>query len=140
MVNPTYSPKSPHFSVMLDEVINLSKPEKGGVFVDCTFGGGGFSKKILKFSNTKVIALDIYKQQKSEKLNEDFDFIFIDPPFKDKQFSDLLVNLKKNKIIKKKTVLIIHRHKNSADNISSEINILKENIYGKSKIIFGCLY
>ena len=58
MVNSTYSPKSPHFSVMLDEVINLSKPEKGGVFVDCTFGGGGFSKKILKFSNTKVIALD----------------------------------------------------------------------------------
>ena len=84
--------------------------------------------------------MDIYKQQKSEKLNEDFDFIFIDPPFKDKQFSDLLVNLKKNKIIKKKTVLIIHRHKNSADDISSEINILKENIYGKSKIIFGCLY
>tara|TARA_Y100001970_G_scaffold287718_1_gene413058 strand:- start:2713 stop:3726 length:1014 start_codon:yes stop_codon:yes gene_type:complete len=58
MVNPTYSPKSPHFSVMLDELINLSKPEKGGVFVDCTFGGGGFSKKILKFSNTRVIALD----------------------------------------------------------------------------------
>ena len=58
MVNPTYSPKSPHFSVMLDEIINLSNPEKGGMFIDCTFGGGGFSKKILKFSNTKVIALD----------------------------------------------------------------------------------
>ena len=97
-------------------------------------------EKLNCAQKSKVIAMDIYKQQKSEKLNEDFDFIFIDPPFKDKQFPDLLVNLKKNKIIKKKTVLIIHRHKNSADNISSEINILKENIYGKSKIIFGCLY
>ena len=97
-------------------------------------------KKLNCAQKSKVIALDIYKQQKSEKLNEDFDFIFIDPPFKDKQFPDLLVNLKKNKIIKKKTVLIIHRHKNSADGISREINILKENIYGKSKIIFGCLY
>ena len=49
MVNPTYSPKSPHVSVMLDEIINLSNPEKGGVFVDCTFGGGGLSKKFFNF-------------------------------------------------------------------------------------------
>ena len=100
-------------------------------------------KNIEKFNCTeqsRVVSLDIYLEQKSEKLNEEFDFIFIDPPFKDEKFSKLIFNLKKNKIIKKKTVLIIHRHKNSFDDISSEINILKENIYGKSKIIFACLY
>ncbi len=58
MINPTSSPKSPHFSVMLDEVINICSPDKGGIFVDCTFGGGGYTKKLLKFPKTKVVALD----------------------------------------------------------------------------------
>ena len=38
-----------HFPVMLDEVIKISSPELGGNFFDCTFGGGGYSKEILKF-------------------------------------------------------------------------------------------
>ena len=35
-----------HFPVMLSEIIKISSPKKGGIFVDCTFGGGGYSKKI----------------------------------------------------------------------------------------------
>ena len=58
MINPTSSPESSHFPVMLDEVIKICSPDKGGVYIDCTFGGGGYSKKLLKFSKTKVIALD----------------------------------------------------------------------------------
>ena len=38
-----------HFPVMLSEVIKLSSPSKGGKFIDCTFGGGGYSKEILKY-------------------------------------------------------------------------------------------
>ena len=58
MINPNSSPESSHFPVMLDEVIKICSPDKGGVYIDCTFGGGGYSKKLLKFSKTKVIALD----------------------------------------------------------------------------------
>ena len=47
-----------HFPVMLSEIIDLSSPSKGGLFVDCTFGGGNYSKALLKFPNTKVIAID----------------------------------------------------------------------------------
>jgi len=43
---------------MLDEVIKICSPDKGGIYIDCTFGGGGYSKNLLKFSKTKVIALD----------------------------------------------------------------------------------
>ena len=58
MINPTTSPETVHFPVMLEEVIKICSPYQGGVFLDCTFGGGGYSKKILGYSNTKVIALD----------------------------------------------------------------------------------
>ena len=45
-----------HFPVMLNEVLKISSPSRGGNFVDCTFGAGGYSKEILKFSKTKVQA------------------------------------------------------------------------------------
>ena len=58
-----------HFPVMLDEIIKICSPKRGSTFLDCTFGGGGYSKKILQFSQTKVIALDrdeyIFKIAKS---------------------------------------------------------------------------
>ena len=47
-----------HFPVMLNEVVKILSPKKGGLFVDCTFGGGGYSNAILKFPNTKVIGID----------------------------------------------------------------------------------
>ncbi len=58
MINLTSSSEFSHFPVMLDEVIKICSPDKGGVYIDCTFGGGGYSKRFLKFSKTKVIALD----------------------------------------------------------------------------------
>ena len=58
MTNQTLSLDSEHFPVMLDEVIKICSPKSGGTFLDCTFGGGGYSKKILNFSKTKVIAID----------------------------------------------------------------------------------
>ncbi len=47
-----------HFPVMLSEVIEVSAPSKGGLFLDCTFGGGGYSSKLLQYPKTKVIGLD----------------------------------------------------------------------------------
>lgn len=47
-----------HFPVMLNEIIQISSPSKGGVFVDCTFGGGGYTKELLKFPKTKVFSFD----------------------------------------------------------------------------------
>ena len=58
MINPFSSLESPHFPVMLDEVIKICSPDKGGNYIDCTFGGGSYSKKILQFPKTNVIALD----------------------------------------------------------------------------------
>ena len=47
-----------HYPVMLDQVLSIISPQHGGTFIDCTFGGGGYSQAILKFPNTNVVALD----------------------------------------------------------------------------------
>ena len=58
MKTQTSSLEYPHFPVMLNEIIQISSPSKGGIFVDCTFGGGGYSQAILSFPGTKVIGID----------------------------------------------------------------------------------
>tara|TARA_B100000965_G_C19587378_1_gene756400 strand:- start:636 stop:1652 length:1017 start_codon:yes stop_codon:yes gene_type:complete len=52
-----HSEKS-HFPVLLNEFIKICKPKNGKNFLDCTFGGGNYSRKILSFSGTKVSAID----------------------------------------------------------------------------------
>ena len=48
-----------HFPVMLDEVIQIClSNNKKQLIIDCTFGGGGYSKELLKLPNIEVIALD----------------------------------------------------------------------------------
>ncbi len=58
MNNQTSSLEFSHFPVMLNEVLKLSSPNNGGSFIDCTFGGGSYSKEILNFPKTHVCALD----------------------------------------------------------------------------------
>ena len=88
-----------HYPVLLNEIINIITPQHGGTFIDCTFGQGGYTKEILKFNKTKVIALDrdieskIYADEILKKFRGRF-------TFKNKKFSQL-ENLKlKNENIK----------------------------------------
>ena len=47
--------KTLHYPVLLNEVINIITPQNGGTFIDCTFGQGGYSKKILEYPKSKII-------------------------------------------------------------------------------------
>ena len=58
MINHTPSLEFCHFPVMLNEVLRITSPTEGGKYIDCTFGGGSYSKEILKFDNTEVKAID----------------------------------------------------------------------------------
>ena len=57
-MNATIKLEKNHFPVLLDELISIISPLYGGTFIDCTFGQGGYSKKILENKNNKVIAID----------------------------------------------------------------------------------
>lgn len=47
-----------HDPVMLKEVLQHLQPRDGEVYVDATFGAGGYTRAILAAANCKVIALD----------------------------------------------------------------------------------
>lgn len=47
-----------HYPVMLTEVLESLKPDVGKLYVDATFGNGGYTEAILKTSDCRVIALD----------------------------------------------------------------------------------
>ena len=56
-MNATIFPeKKKHYPVLLDEIISIITPQYGGTFIDCTLGQGGYSKKILEYDKSKVIA------------------------------------------------------------------------------------
>ena len=58
-MNATMTLENPkHYPVMLNQILSIISPQHGGTFIDCTFGGGGYSQAILKFPLTKVLALD----------------------------------------------------------------------------------
>ena len=82
------SERKKHYPVLLNEITSIITPQYGGTFIDCTFGQGGYTKKILEFSNTKIIALDRDKDSKKIALNfeKKFKNRFL---FKNKKFSEI---------------------------------------------------
>jgi 16S rRNA (cytosine1402-N4)-methyltransferase len=48
----------PHIPVMLNEVKEILSPREGGLYLDCTFGFGGYTKMMLEAPNSNVVAID----------------------------------------------------------------------------------
>ena len=47
-----------HIPVMLEEVLTAMEPIAGGIFIDCTLGGGGYTQALLARGAKKVVAID----------------------------------------------------------------------------------
>ena len=73
-----------------------------------------------------------------ELINKDkFNIFFFDPPFNDKQFINNLKSIKLDNIIHNNHIVVIHRERNSNDELENWIEIKLTRNYGRSKIIFG---
>ncbi len=84
----------------------------------------------------KIIEKNIFDERSLESLNQKFEIIFIDPPFKEKKLNLLLKKIYKLKILEKNGLIIIHRHKKEEDKFPEEYKVIKEKTYGISKLIF----
>jgi 16S rRNA (cytosine1402-N4)-methyltransferase len=49
---------SRHVPVLVREAVEMLQPREGGVYVDATFGAGGYSRAILEVAGTRVIGID----------------------------------------------------------------------------------
>ena len=86
-----------HFPVMVNEVVSFLEPKKEKIYLDCTFGQGGYSRKILESAECKVCAIDrdISSQKYAKILSQEFNDRFT---FNNTKFSDLHFFLKKKNI------------------------------------------
>ena len=86
---------------------------------------------------SRVIERDIFLESTLKSLNNKFEIIFMDPPYKEKKLTILLNTIIKLKLLKDKGIIIIHRHKKEEDIFPDKFDIIMKKNYGISKIIFG---
>ena len=119
----------------------LSNEAKYVTFVENYNGVLPILKKNL--SNLKldkkyeIIEQNIFNGLKLAKSN--YDIIFLDPPYKDKNISELIDKIFEINLLSKSGIIITHRNKNVKEKYSKNFRILEEKTYGISKISFGNL-
>ena len=97
-MNATINLENKHFPVLLNELISIISPLYGGTFIDCTFGQGGYSEKILENKQNNIIALDRDKDvlSNTSKLQKKYNKRF---KFYNLKFSQLdQINIKNHEI------------------------------------------
>ena len=57
-MSATAMDKTPHRPVLLTEVIEALAPRDGAIYVDGTFGAGGYSRALLEAAHCTVFAID----------------------------------------------------------------------------------
>jgi 16S rRNA (cytosine1402-N4)-methyltransferase len=74
-----------HTPVLLEEALEILRPQDNKVYVDATFGAGGYTKAILSKANCKVIGIDcdINAEKYTKQIQDDFPgkFHFINDNF-----------------------------------------------------------
>jgi 16S rRNA (guanine966-N2)-methyltransferase len=86
---------------------------------------------------TKIIEKDIFVEDTLKLLNDRFDIIFMDPPYKEKKLTNLFNSIIKLALLNDKGIIIIHRHKKEEDAFPQQFNTLIKKNYGISQIIFA---
>ena len=87
-------------------------------------------------NNYKIIKKDIYKNDIFKNFENKFDIIFLDPPYKDKSIGKIFEKFTNSNILKKNSIIIIHRHKKEEDVFPQNFKIIEEKKYGVSKVFF----
>ena len=93
-------------------------------------------KNLNLVQKTEIIEKDILNNLNLAELNQKYDLIFIDPPFKEKKIKHLISNIIRSEILSPSGIIIIHRNSKWDDVFPKELNILEKKTYGVSQIFF----
>ena len=93
----------------------------------------------LKFKErVEIFFNDVFQAIRDQDiLKIKFNIIFCDPPFKNIDIKQLIELIYDKKLLIKNGLIILHRNKNTIEELPSNFKILEERYYGISKIIFG---
>ena len=93
----------------------------------------------LKYENkSKIMNIDAFKINKDTfKIDQKFQIIFCDPPFKEKKIEVLIKNIIEMDILEKNGIIIIHRKKGDLDNYPKKFKVIDAKSYGLSTFVFG---
>ena len=118
----------------------LSRGAKSVIFVDNYSNVLNILEKNITNLNLKkksnILKEDLLNDFSFKNLNQKFDIIYLDPPFKENNIIPLISEIKDSKILKSNGLVILHRHKDENDDFSDVFKIIEEKKYGISKIIF----
>lgn len=78
-----------HIPVLLKEMLLQLSPHSGGIYVDATFGAGGYSKAILESADCKVYAID-----RDETVTKFYDDLNVKYPDRINLFVEKFSNIK----------------------------------------------
>ena len=122
----------------------ISREASGVIFVENDPDALINLKKNIKNLNsqnkTVLLAQDVlefFNISALEKYREKFNIIFLDPPYRNRKFLEIIEIIKKKYLLNKKHVIIIHREIESEDRIEKHLNIIENRVYGRSEIFFG---
>ncbi len=87
--------------------------------------------------NSKIIEKDIFYLEKLNLNLINYEFVFLDPPYKENRIKLLINIIKNSKILKTGGIVLIHRDKQFKDEFPEDFKIIKTKKHGRSKIFFG---
>jgi 16S rRNA (guanine966-N2)-methyltransferase len=87
--------------------------------------------------NSKIIEMDINNSLSFKVFQNQFNIIFLDPPYKEKKLFQILENIIQFNLLKDEGVVIIHRHKKEIDKFPKRLKIIEDKLYGISRVFFG---
>ena len=146
-----------------ESLFNIIQNEiKNSIVLDCFAGSGAFCLEAISRGATKAIAIEKNKvafeiiQKNATNLgannldiknmdslvylenskNIEFDFIYLDPPYKLDVIQECLAKILKNNLLKKYGKIIIETNINFNFEIPDGLLIHDQRIYGKTKLIF----
>ncbi len=97
-------------------------------------------KNILNLNcskNAKIIEKDVFCLEKTNINLMNYEFVFLDPPYKEHRIKLLIKILKNSKILKSDGIALIHRDKKHRDEFPEDFKVIVNKNYGRSKIFFG---
>ena len=88
--------------------------------------------------NYKIFENDCFVYFNSNnEINQTFDVIFVDAPYKESKINNLLEKIVEKKLLNIGGLIIIHRHKKDTIEITNKVKILDIRSYGISKVYFA---